>query len=163
MSLHDELSTQELHALMRLKTQQAIAEHGCLVMGIFPTEASELQVPFAYSIGLPITFPGAAELLIIGLDPDTSQQMINTIVALMKEGKRFSDGDEASGIIQRLPLAFRTVARRHYDAYMGKAIEYHDGSNWPLLQVIWPDTKGRFPWQAGFEERFREKQPLLFE
>jgi hypothetical protein len=163
MSLKDEMTPQELRALMHLKTQKAIEEHGCLVMGVFPTETSDLPVPFAYSIGLPITFPGAAEVLIFGLDPDSSQQIINTMVALMKEGKRFSDGDEAKGIIQRWPLAFRTVAKRHYAAYMGKAIEYHGGSDWPLLQMIWPDTKGAFPWRAGFEERFRARQPLLFE
>jgi hypothetical protein len=163
MSLQEEMTPQEIRALMRLKTQQAIDAHGCLVMGVFPTETSELQVSFSYSIGLPITFPGAAEVLIIGLDPDSSQQIINTIVALMKKGKRFADGDQARGIIKRLPLAFRTVATHHYADYMGQAIEYHGGSNWSLLQVIWPDTKGKFPWQAGFEERFREKQPLLFE
>jgi hypothetical protein len=161
MSLKDEMTPQEIRALMRLKTQKAIEAHGCLVMGVFPTETSELPVSFAYSIGLPITFPGAAEVLIIGLDSDSSHRMINTIMALMKEGQRFADGDEASGIIQRLPLAFRTVPKRHYHDFVGRAIEYHGGSNWPLLQLIWPDTHGRFPWQAGFEERFRAMQPLL--
>ena len=150
-------------ALMRLKTQKAIEEHGCLVMGVFPTVTSASQVSFAYSIGLPITFPGAPEVLIIGLDPDSSQQIINSLVALMKAGKRYADRDVEHGLIQGLPLAFRTVAKRHYDDYMRRALEYHGGSNWPLLQMIWPDTKGTFPWQAGFEERFRAKQPLLCE
>ena len=105
---------------MRLKTQQAIEEYGCLVMGVFPTETSESPLSFAYSIGLPITFPGAPEVLILGLDPDSSQRIINTLVALMKTGKRFVDGDEERGLIQGFPLAFRTVARRHYDDYHGE-------------------------------------------
>jgi hypothetical protein len=168
MSLKDQMTPEEIRRLMRLKAQRMIDEHGCMITAVFPTAESlargeGLKVCFAYTIGLPVTFPGAPELLMIGLDPDSMHAILNNAAALMKEGKRFADGDEVSGLIKNWSLAFRTVPKHRYEAFVGQALNYYDHDDFGLLQVIWPDTKGRFPWQERFEERFREKQPLLFE
>jgi hypothetical protein len=31
----------------------------------------------------------------------------------------------------------------------------------PANQLVWPDMEGRFPWQDGFDERYRDQQVLL--
>jgi uncharacterized protein DUF4262 len=31
----------------------------------------------------------------------------------------------------------------------------------PCLQLVWPDSDGRFPWQAGFDASLKKYQPLL--
>lgn len=160
---HDSLTTAERRKLMQVQIRHNVATHGCHVMAVFPTKEHP-GVPWAYSIGIPTTFPGAAEVIIAGLDPDTAHVIINTVVAAMRKGKTFADRQKARGIVKKQPLAFRKVAERYYDDYVGQGQIYHQSdSNWPLLQIIWPDTQGRFPWQEGFEERFRAQQPLLFD
>ena len=157
------LTTAERRRLMQVQIRHNVETYGCHVMAVFPTKAHP-GVPWAYSIGIPTTFPGAAEVIVVGLDPDTAHAIINNVVAEMRKGKTFADGQEAHGLVKKLPLTFRKVAERHYDNYVGQGQIYHKSdSNWPLLQIIWPDTQGRFPWQEGFEDRFRAKQPLLFD
>ncbi|HEY7123481.1 MAG TPA: DUF4262 domain-containing protein [Ktedonobacterales bacterium] len=130
---------------------------------VFPTQERP-GVPFAYSVGIPTTVPGATELIILGLYPNTGAQIINSVVARLKQGETFADGQQVKGLVKGLALAFRTVTRQHYDDYVGAAQTYHQSRNeWLLLQIVWPDTKDRFPWQDGFEERFKDKQPLLFQ
>ena len=161
MSLADEMSPDEIRALMQLKMRKTIAEHGVFIQGVFPTKESP-GVPFAYSVGIPTTVPGAAEVIVMGLDPNTGAEIINEVVDRLKAGETFTDGQAVTGLVERFALAFRTVSRRHYADYVGAAQVYHQGDQFALLQLCWPDTHGRFPWQEGFEERFREKQPLLF-
>ena len=162
MSLADELTPDEKRALMQIKIRETIATHGVFIQGVFPTEESQ-GVPFAYSVGIPTTVPGAAELIVLGLDPEMGAEIINSVMDRLKEGETLADGQQVEGLIERFALTFRAVARQHYDGYVGAAQIYHQSRNeWPLLQIVWPDTKGRFPWQEGFEERFRDKQPLLF-
>jgi len=162
MSLADEMTTDEIRALMRIKIRETIAKHGVFIQGVFPTQDSP-TVPFAYSVGIPTTVPSAAELIVMGLDPNTGAQIINSVLARLQTGETFADGQQAKGLIKKFTLAFRTVAKENYDGYVTAAQAYHQSRNdWPLLQIVWPDTKGRFPWQNGFEERFRDQQPLLF-
>jgi hypothetical protein len=38
---------------------------------------------------------------------------------------------------------------------------YYKGSDFSVLQLVWPDKKGIFPWQIGFNPAFVHAQPVL--
>ena len=38
---------------------------------------------------------------------------------------------------------------------------YGHGEPVDALQVVWPDQRHRFPWEAAFDARMRPVQPLL--
>ena len=60
-------------------------------------------------------------------------------------------------------LAFRPIAAKWIEPFLGNAAWHYRRDAIPALQCFWPDAMGRFPWQPEFEEALRADQPLLFE
>ncbi len=50
-----------------------------------------------------------------------------------------------------------------YHTHLGQAVVFHGSCAFPVLQVIWPDPCGFFPWEASFDRRFAGMQRLLFD
>jgi hypothetical protein len=117
---------------------------------------------FAYSIGLYRTF-GHPEIIIFGLDLDLMNLMINLIGEEIRQGRRFADGESASGILEGYEVRFLHVVRRHYPEHFGYAHWYYKGDDFPALQCVWPDRQGLFPTDAGYAETLPVRQPLLAE
>lgn len=155
-----ELTLQQRHALLHVKIRKDVEEYGCFVMCVGGGPGPH----FAYSIGIPTTFPGASEIILFALGFETMAHLINDVVRQMREGQPFEAGQQYDGILQNFPVYFGWVKPEHYDSHVGQGQVYHGSdTGFGLLQMVWPDTKGKFPWQSGFEERFREAQPLLFD
>jgi hypothetical protein len=53
------------------------------------------------------------------------------------------------------------VLASHYDAFVGQALRFYSGASFPLLQCVWPDKNGRFPWAKEAAAGFVAAQPLL--
>jgi hypothetical protein len=115
---------------------------------------------FAYSIGLFQNF-GHPEMIIIGLDVDVLHGMINIIGAEVRQGRRYADGDSASGVLEGFVVRFQVVARGHYHEHLGYARWFYKGDDFPVLQCLWPDRQGRFPADPGFPDSLRPRQPSL--
>jgi len=45
---------------------------------------------------------------------------------------------------------------------MGYANWFYGGDEYPAFQCIYPDLKGAFPWEEGFDVSWRGRQALLF-
>jgi hypothetical protein len=114
---------------------------------------------FAYSIGLFRTF-GHPEVIVFGLDLEVMHQMINLIGEEVRRGRRFADGEAASGILEGYDVRFLRVARRRYPEHLGYARWFYEGDDFPALQCLWPDRQGRFPMDAGYPEPLRARQPV---
>ena len=39
----------------------------------------------------------------------------------------------------------------------------HGGDDFPVLQLLWPDRDGRYPWDPGYPPDMFPLQPLLYE
>jgi hypothetical protein len=115
---------------------------------------------FAYSIGLFKSFRHP-EIIVFGLDVNLMHRMINLIGEEVRQGRRFADGDAAPGILENYDVRFLTVASRHYHEHVGYARWFYKGDDFPVLQCLWPDKKGRFPTDPGFAKALRPRQPLL--
>lgn len=115
--------------------------------------------PWAYTIGL--TGRGLPELILFGLDPRSSQWILNEAAELLLAGKLhagtpFSFSEETAPL---MPLQVRTgelsnewfaIARRFFPLPRLQA-----------LQLVISDPQHRFPWDARVNPRYREVQPLL--
>src|SRR5262249_23936133 len=104
---------------------------------------------FAFSIGLLHTL-GHPEILIMGLRPQIAQQLINNIGDAIREGQRFEAGKHYEGIAAGFPLAFVEMDRRYYREYLGYAGWFYRGPDFPVLQCVWPDKQGVFPWEPEY-------------
>ena len=115
---------------------------------------------FAYSIGLFRSF-GHPEIIVFGLGLDLMHRMINLIGEEVRRGRRFADGESASGILEGYDVRFLHVAHRHYPEHFGYARWFYKGDDFPALQCLWPDKQGRFPSDADYSEPLRARQCLL--
>lgn len=73
-------------------------------------------------------------------------------------GRRYRDLADSG-----LPTCFGEVEEHYYADHFAPAMAFHHGQPFPVLQMVWADTRGVFPWEDGFERRFLGKQRLLFD
>lgn len=132
-----------------------IESHGWHLVGISDDDEGPAYV---FSVGLFHTL-GHPEVCMFGLSStETMGQIINSIGDLVKSGQTFEDWHESDEILDGYSCMFRSVDAALYREYFGYAIWFYEGSDIPILQCIWPDGNGNYPWDAEFNA---QSQPVL--
>jgi uncharacterized protein DUF4262 len=133
-------------------------DHGWFVMKI----AEDDRGPgFAYTFGLYEEFKHP-ELVLYGLDPGHMHRLLNDAGKRIKAGTRYyQDGDVIHDLLEGYRCAFRSVNPRWYSKTCTWALWFYQQRSFPVLQLVWPDKNSRFPWDTGFDDSLRSKQPDL--
>jgi hypothetical protein len=136
-----------------------IEKYGWHILGIL-AEGEEPE--YSFTVGLYYQF-SHPEILIMGLPANTAKKIINTIGALVKDGATFESGQVYSEIIESFSVAFTLVDTRYYKEYLGYGVWFYRSlpKPFPTLQLVWPDKAGLFPWQQGYDQRYKHLQRLL--
>jgi hypothetical protein len=108
---------------------------------------------FSYTIGL--TALGHPEFVITGMPFEYAQSFLNLAGQLVKDGTKFGSNQFSDKLTDSGAVFFIAVTDDHE---LG-AIEQVYGQI-DALQLIWPDSGERFPWQAGYNNP-PSVQPLL--
>ncbi|AYV32210.1 hypothetical protein EES41_36245 [Streptomyces sp. ADI95-16] len=133
----------------------AIRQHGWQV-SMVPADG---QGPgWAYTVGLWHRHR-MPELAMFGLDVRLMQTILNDLSQRAVEGQPLEPGQEWHDVAS-VPLVLRPVDYRWYKAFFGTAISYYRKPPFPVLQVVWPNRDGAFPWQPGGEDALTH-QPRL--
>jgi hypothetical protein len=141
------------------RTLENIARFGCSVLHI--PEEDDLP-PFSFSVG--ITKSAAApELIVIGLRQELAQILINDYHQRVQAGEVFRAGERYTGFLEGFEVALERVAESFYEEYLGYNLGFYAGPNFEVLQLIYPNTEGIWPWQPEADAGFRARQPLLQE
>jgi hypothetical protein len=144
------------------RVARLIAEHGWMVQGVFPVEGDGPEVvPFGYTIGL--TQAGLPELMISGwLGPEATQRLLNE-AARRHLSREFEPGSLVSGVAaEGVVLRVRWASAR---APVQQARNFFEGP--PVnrvvrvLQLVWPDSGGRYAGEAGYSVEPRMAQELF--
>ncbi len=143
------------HEVEILQSIERVGWHVCVV------SADEEGSGFASSVGLFESFDHP-ELICIGPPPETLAALIKAVGQAVRDGSRFEDGSVSSDVIEGNRCAFRTVLKRAYREFLGYALWFYDGDDFPVLQVVLPDRRGNFPWEQGASEGMRAL-PALWE
>lgn len=115
---------------------------------------------WAFSIGLHVTL-GHPEIVIFGLPEKVMHVVINKIGEDIRRGSRYEDGQSYGGLLEGYECRFQGVSQRWYRPFLGYAVWYYDNLEFPVLQCVWPDKDGRWPWDATSEVDWSTLQPLL--
>jgi hypothetical protein len=113
---------------------------------------------FAYTIGLYESF-GHPEIITFGLAHPLMARLLNFVGQEAKAGREQAAGTRVSGLLDGLDCTFATFPRSEYHARLGYALWYYDSSQFPVLQLFWPDRDGRFPWDPEADSHARRCQP----
>jgi hypothetical protein len=104
------------------------------------------------------------EIIIIGLPPETANQLLNIAVVKVVGAKdKIEPYRKYKDFTEGLSVAFVPVNLEHYGEYLGYANWFYGSMKkpYPALQMVWPDREGKYPWEKGYDERFLQIQPIL--
>jgi hypothetical protein len=134
--------------------------------GWYAASSSDHQPPFLYTIGLMKTL-NHPEFITFGLDADNAHALFSQLVWDIRANQSFAepgvytvriDGDEHR-------VGFRRVHPTQHELYLGFAMGYcrHIGRIGELeaMQVFWPDSDGKFPFEVGCDPAVSQLQPRL--
>jgi hypothetical protein len=130
---------------------------GWAVTMVLPT-ADDPGVAFAYTVGL--TARGFPELVIAGLPPDIAHALLNDLASRVYDwAARFSHGQRIGDLLVGYDAVI--VDGPATEAlYPGAAYARYGTGRVRLRQVVWPDPRGRFPWEPGYSHD-GYPQPLI--
>jgi hypothetical protein len=137
------------------RTIGQIEESGCSVISVGRDCKDDLS--WTYTIGVYDTC-GKPDLITVGLNFNVAQSCLNEAVRRMREGFDLTKGRQ-SDLIGNVDCELRVVDLKWVGHLMNWANWYYGGTDYPVLQVIYPDLKNKFQWDAGFDDRFL--QPLM--
>jgi hypothetical protein len=135
-----------------------VAEYGWHVVRVL--EKSETP-GWAFSIGIYRNF-NHPEVVVFGLNGDLMHSVINSIGEDVRTGKRFEVDGHYPDLIEAYSCTFKPVSPVWYYDFLGYANWFYKNQTYPVLQCIWPDRNGRYPWESEFNPNWLWAQPLLF-
>ncbi len=142
---------------LQIKLRRDVDEVGWHVLNVFALDDQPLH---SYSVGLYQNY-NHPEIVIVGLQSKTAHTLINDVGAQIRKGRVYASGDRSSEFLNGYDVAFISVTDALYQDYFGQAIDFYGSLEFPVLQLVWPDSKHLLPWDPGFDESLRVQQPVL--
>lgn len=141
--------------LEKLESHIAAVGHGVIGTGI---EIDGRRVSTSYTVGL--SDNGLPELVVFGIPAEIAKQILNRAADRLRAGKlqRNVPLDQ----IATLPLVFKDVPASLASDYVHVA-NRRAGREVPAIQMVWPDSAGKFPWDESFDAAMKGIQPTLYQ
>ncbi|PKK36751.1 hypothetical protein BWI96_10260 [Siphonobacter sp. SORGH_AS_0500] len=111
--------------------------------------------PFSYTVGLFKTF-GHPEIIISGIEHKSAHVILNNIGNDIENNMIREPDTFYNDILDDYPCLFKTVTQSNYEEFLGRAITYYEGFDFPVLQCVWPDSERRFPDDRGYVTTIQE-------
>ncbi|MEU5748172.1 DUF4262 domain-containing protein [Streptomyces sp. NPDC047726] len=112
---------------------------------------------FAYTVGLGARFGRSYELALTGLPAEMACAVLNNAAESLVTG----DASPADGmVLDDVLIGYTARLRPVGDASALTGIRAEFGGDVPVWQVLWPDRRGAFPEEPGYDGRLAP-QPLM--
>ncbi len=117
---------------------------------------------YSFSIGLFWNFQHP-EIIIFGLSQKTAGVVINEIRAKVESGGNFQAGETTGEFFTEGKAVFISVDAKAYRDFLGSAQWFYRclDDKFPVLQLVWADKLGKFPWEEGHDLQAARLQPIL--
>lgn len=102
----------------------------------------------SYTVGLSKTY-GHPEVVVLGLPPELSHNLLIMAVDEIKAGGRL-DG-ACDRIIKGGEVVFTPVSKAHVLEEMPIACMFLKDMDFEVVQLVWPDANGKFPWNPDVD------------
>jgi hypothetical protein len=135
-----------------------IKRYGCHVINVFDPRG---RLPFfSYSIGIQDS-SGAPEVIVIGLRPELGGFLVNEYNRQVRKGKRFKRGRRYAGMLKGFPVYFEPARQARFRRYTYGCTRYYGDREYSVVQLIFPSTKGVWPWNKSASKWLVRNQPML--
>jgi len=128
-----------------------ISKYGFTVIGTSVETEYDFHLDMTYSIGIQSTY-NLPDIIIFGLPTEIAYTFINMILDRMKkEGPVLPDIDYLK-FAQGFPTRFKDISPEAIEKYMIQAVNYYQTSRLDVVQLIFPDSKGKWAHEDGCEK-----------
>lgn len=136
-----------------------IREHGVVIQFVFATEEHPGPT-FAYTIGM--TDIGAPELIVFGFPQELAGGLMNHLFNEMRTCNMPRDLEKIEDLMS-VPLLLESIDSEVAGEYAVQAdVYYAQRERKPVFkQILWPDEKGCYPYEKGFDRELKDIQPYL--
>jgi hypothetical protein len=138
------------------RVQRDVKEFGCHIAVLTDDDGAPMCL---FTVGLMTTYHHP-EVVVFGLELDIAEDLLDVVQEQIEAGERFEPGKKYDKLLRTYACTFRPVAARHVPMFT-TAVAFHGRSDFPMLQLFWPDKQGRYPWEPGVREGHRAGQPVL--
>ncbi|UDY37847.1 DUF4262 domain-containing protein [Dermatobacter hominis] len=145
------------------KLSWVIEDQGWVAVPVDAQEGPPPRAGYTYTIGFTTTF-GRPEVAIFGLRAVAARGLLGLIADQHAGGVELPVDAVFIGLLENdLPCALLPVDLAEHGELFPDATALLDrtGESWEVLQFVWPDRNGRFPWDEGYDERLRVAQPIV--
>lgn len=123
--------------------------------------ADDINPGFVYTVGLEHSF-SHPELITVGLSAKSAAIVFNLIGNFIKEENKINV-DQVYTQFSTVPLMFKKVESEYKENYFGTAIGYYGSKDaFEVLQMVWSDKEGNFPWEDSCDIQTKFIQPILY-
>lgn len=128
------------------KVQGDIERVGWSAIYVF---ADEEDAPsYCYSVGFHETL-GAPEIIVFGFGRELAHAILAHAYERLKGGEILEPERRYEDFLEGFPVEFREVGKPRRPLNVARAL--YDGDEFPVLQLVWPDSQtGAFPWQENY-------------
>lgn len=138
--------TQEQKNQYHKSVEENIRKHG-----YHSTFVAAQETPsFCYTTGLHKNYH-IPELFISSLPPNLSFGIIHNYLEKFKETESIPLNKKLDDLIDRFQVYLIEVTIEKLSEYALSSIKYYNGHEFQSLQLIYPDTKGLFPGEIGYD------------
>lgn len=140
------------------RVRRDIEKYGCHVVSVFDPNG---KLPFfSYSIGIQDS-SGAPDVIVIGLRHELAGFLVNEYNRRVRAGRRFKRGTRYKGFLRGFSVYFEPARRERYRRYAYGCARYYDGREYSMVQLVWPSTRGVWPWNKSASKSLVRNQPML--
>lgn len=138
-----------------------ITERGTYNISVLGDDRS---LGWSYSTGMYDTW-GQPEIIMTGFPSGLAGSILDDVADLYKDGESIVPDQRTPGLIGNdIDVIFRPVTDVWVRRLMLRSLWFYgQDAAFPVLQCICPDFENRFPWEPGFDQRWRTRQALLQE
>ncbi|GAB7052225.1 DUF4262 domain-containing protein [Catenuloplanes indicus] len=115
----------------------------------------------AYSTGLWHTFR-APEICVLGVPARLGRRIVTAVGNLIGDGDTLLDGERRDDVLTGYDVVVRAVRDGWHPRFFGAGLDFYRRTRMPMMQIVWPDRAGRFPWEPGTDAGYRAAQPSLW-
>ena len=127
---------------------------------VFSKTNDPAEPPFSYTVGLQESY-GGPEFIMFGLESKVAHSILGLCAERLKDMRPLDLNQLNHDLIDGYPCLFVQVPRDRYNDYVYSALWFYAELEFPMFQIVWPDSDGRFPWHQGADESFKLSQPVL--
>lgn len=144
--------------------QAVSGDIGAIGWSVVSVAGDAVTPPWAYTVGLWLS-QHQPELTMAGLPSEHMRIILNSVADRVAAGASIEVADEIEEICP-CTLTIRPVhaswRRTSMFAICDRYYGYAFGGRPAYLQVVWPDRRGRYPGDRGFQARYEGRQPMLW-